>query len=84
MKNVTAVVYKNAMGTLRKLLRAWGNQRRTLRGSSIGGRIGRVTKHPSHQAHCYGRFREREYLGQGTKICESWHCVGNCFLFLEN
>lgn len=70
--------------TLRKPLRAWGNQRRTLSGSGIGGGTGRVTKHPSEQEYPDGHSREGEYHGQATGVCDSSGYVGNCFLFLEN
>lgn len=52
-------IKKNAIGTLRKPLRAWGNQEKTLRGSAIGGGTRRVIKHPSDRVYSDRHFRKR-------------------------
>lgn len=77
MVNAITVVH-NAMGSLRKPLKAWRDQGRSPRGNATGDGIGKVTKHPSYQIYPDGHFREKEHYCQGT--CERWDCVGNCFL----
>lgn len=52
-------IKKNALKILRKPLRAWGNQEKTLRGSAVGGGTRRVTKHSSDQVYPDRHFRER-------------------------
>lgn len=65
MVNAITVVH-NALGSLRKPLKAQRDQGRTLRGNTTGDGIGKVTKHPSYQIYPDGHFTEKECYWQGT------------------